>query len=213
MLEILKTLKDTPLPIVLVIGGLIFLLIPFIQKIQAKEVGVETANQSFAGFIGVVLLLVGIGLYIIPSGATASTTPTVTQVAEQPAVIQPTAVQVQPTQVQSTSIDTAPTAVSCSGIEPLQDRVLSKTKKEFTVTLGDGEVVVGQGWQFWYGDTPVDKCYAFIIDKPGTYTFSLYDGAWSKYKVCSSSQAESLLQGESNSLATFCNPILTRRIP
>lgn len=26
MLEILKTLKDTPLPIVLVIGGLIFLL-------------------------------------------------------------------------------------------------------------------------------------------------------------------------------------------
>lgn len=76
MLEMLKTLKDTPLPIVLVIGGLIFLLIPFIQKIQAKEVGVETTNQLGAGVIGVVLLIVGIGLQIIPSGTAASTLPT-----------------------------------------------------------------------------------------------------------------------------------------
>ena len=205
MLEILKTLKDTPLPIVLVIGGLIFLLIPFVQKIQAKEVGFETANQSFAGVIGVVLLIIGIGLYIVPSGTAVSTMPTATQVEQQPTSIQ----------VQSTSIATTiPTAAICSSIEPLQDRVLTgKEKKDFTVTLSDGEVVVGQGWQFWYGDTPVDKCYAFIIDKAGTYTFSLYDGAWSKYKVCSSSQAESLLQGETATLSTFCNPVLTRRVP
>ena len=77
MLEILKTLKETPLPIVLVIGGLIFLLIPFIQKINAKEVGVETTNQSLAGFIGFILLVIGIGLYIVPSGTANSTTPTV----------------------------------------------------------------------------------------------------------------------------------------
>jgi hypothetical protein len=76
MLEILKTLKDTPLPIVLVIGGLIFLLIPFIQKINAKEVGVETTNQSLAGFIGFMLLVIGIGLYIVPSGTATSTLPT-----------------------------------------------------------------------------------------------------------------------------------------
>ncbi|MBL8098612.1 MAG: hypothetical protein JNK81_05490 [Anaerolineales bacterium] len=72
MLEILKTLKDTPLPIVLVIGGLIFLLIPFIQKISSKEVGFETTNQSFAGIIGFILLATGIGLYIIPPGATTA---------------------------------------------------------------------------------------------------------------------------------------------
>lgn len=76
MLEILKTLKDTPLPIVLVIGGLIFLLIPFIQKISSKEVGFETTNQPFAGFIGFILLITGIGLYIIPSGTTAIIPPT-----------------------------------------------------------------------------------------------------------------------------------------
>ncbi|MDP1624181.1 MAG: hypothetical protein Q8L64_00275 [bacterium] len=86
MLEIFKTLKETPLPIVLVIGGLIFLLIPFIQKINAKEVGVETTNHFFAGIIGFILLVTGIGLYIIPSGTSASTLPT-----ETPSqVIQPT---------------------------------------------------------------------------------------------------------------------------
>ena len=76
MLEILKTLKDTPLPIVLVIGGLIFLLIPFIQKISSKEVGVETTNQSFAGLIGFVLLVMGIGLYVVPSGISVASSPT-----------------------------------------------------------------------------------------------------------------------------------------
>jgi uncharacterized protein YjeT (DUF2065 family) len=141
MLEILKTLKETPLPIVLVIGGLIFLLIPFIQKINAKEVGVETTNHFFAGIIGFILLVVGIGLYIIPSGTAASTASTVTQVEQQPTS----------TQVQSTST-TAPIptpTIACSGIEPLQDRILTgQQRKDFTVTLGEGEVVVGQGWQF-----------------------------------------------------------------
>lgn len=72
MIEILKTLKDTPLPIVLVIGGLIFLLIPFIQKITTKEVGFEMTNQVLAGFIGLLLLIIGIGLYFIPSGTAVS---------------------------------------------------------------------------------------------------------------------------------------------
>jgi hypothetical protein len=101
MLEILKTLKDTPLPIVLVIGGLIFLLIPFIQKISSKEVGVETTNQSFAGIIGFILLVTGIGLYIVPSGTATSTPPTsippsTTSVIETPRV-ESTSQVVQPT--------------------------------------------------------------------------------------------------------------------
>ena len=69
----LEILKGTPVPIVLVIGGLIFLLIPFIQKIQSKEIEFETKNQIGAGIIGFILLVIGIGLYIIPSGTAAST--------------------------------------------------------------------------------------------------------------------------------------------
>jgi hypothetical protein len=115
MLEILKTLKDTPLPIVLVIGGLIFLLIPFIQKISSKEVGVETTNQSFAGIIGFVLLVTGIGLYIVPSGTTTSTPPTaippVVVLTESPIFATPNS-QVQPT----TPLQIAPTSITyCYG--------------------------------------------------------------------------------------------------
>ncbi len=32
MIEILKTLRDTPLPSILVVGGLVFLLLPFLKK-------------------------------------------------------------------------------------------------------------------------------------------------------------------------------------
>ena len=206
MLELLKSLKETPLPIVLVIGGLAFLFFSLIKTAKVKEFEFESSNKFIAGIIGFILLVVGIGLYIIPSGTAASTPPTATQ-AEQ----QPTSMQVQST---STTAPIQTPTTACSGIEPLQDRVLTgQQKKEFTVTLGDGEVVVGQGWQFWYGNAPVDKCYTFIIDKPGTYTFSLYDGGWSQYKVCSSSQAESLLQSENDSLGKYCKPVLTSRIP
>jgi hypothetical protein len=86
---------------VLVIGGLIFLLIPFIQKISSKEVGIETTNQSFAGVIGFVLLVTGIGLYIIPSGTTTSTQPTTsTMIAtDTPIVVLTTSQVIQPTVV------------------------------------------------------------------------------------------------------------------
>jgi hypothetical protein len=76
MLEILKTLRDTPLPIVLVIGGLVFLLVPFIRRVSDK-VEIETTNKGFAGIIGFILLAIGVGLYIVPSKETvASPTPT-----------------------------------------------------------------------------------------------------------------------------------------
>jgi len=75
MLEILQTLRDTPLPIILVVGGLVFLLVPFIRRVSDK-VEVETTNKGFAGFIGFVLLTIGIGLYIIPTQESISGSPT-----------------------------------------------------------------------------------------------------------------------------------------
>ncbi|MDP1615023.1 MAG: hypothetical protein Q8L68_04430 [Methylococcales bacterium] len=74
MLEIFKILRDTPIPIVLVIGGLIFLLVPFIRRVSDK-VEVETTNKGLAGFIGFSLLVMGIGLYVIPSLAVTPSTP------------------------------------------------------------------------------------------------------------------------------------------
>ncbi len=106
------------------------------------------------------------------------------------------------------------TPISCTSIEPLQSRVkVGQNRKDFTVTVGNNEIIVGQGWQFWYEDKPVDKCYAFIINKPGIYSFSLYDGAWSHFRVCSESQSQSLLQSEIDSLTLYCKPVLTIEIP
>ena len=92
MLEIFKILRDTPIPIVLVIGGLIFLLVPFIRRVSDK-VEVETTNKGLAGFIGFSLLVMGIGLYVIPSLAVTSSTlptaipPSIISVTETPIVM------------------------------------------------------------------------------------------------------------------------------
>lgn len=69
MLEILKTLRDTPLPIVLIIGGLIFLLMPFIRRVS-DTVEIETTRKGFAGFIGFIFLTIGVGFYFVPSQET-----------------------------------------------------------------------------------------------------------------------------------------------
>ncbi len=112
MLEILKTLRDTPLPIILVIGGLVFLLVPFIRRVSDK-VEVETTNKGLAGFIGFILLAVGVGLYIIPSQSSdiilpTALPPSITSVTET--VVQPTNIVQQPAIPASTS---APTSATC----------------------------------------------------------------------------------------------------
>jgi hypothetical protein len=66
MLEILKTLKDTPLPSILVIGGIIFLLLSYVRKI-GSSIELEPEKKGSVGFIGFVLLCAGIGLYMIPA--------------------------------------------------------------------------------------------------------------------------------------------------
>ncbi len=65
MVEILKTLRDTPLPSILVIGGLVFLLLPFLKK-TGGAVEIETSNKGVAAIIGIFLLASGVGLYILP---------------------------------------------------------------------------------------------------------------------------------------------------
>jgi hypothetical protein len=92
MLEILKTLKDTPLPSILVIGGMIFLLLSFVRKI-GSTVELDPEKKGLIGFIGFVLLCAGIGLNVIPATqASLTSAPTQTPIVESQAqVIQPTA--------------------------------------------------------------------------------------------------------------------------
>ena len=114
MIELLKTLRDTPLPSLLVIGGLIFLLIPFIRGTKGT-VEIETTNKGFATFLGAILLIGGVGLYIFPG---LFSTPTTDIATETPSSIVVTATSnpvtlVKPT---ATSVSPLPTQQQSSGI-------------------------------------------------------------------------------------------------
>ena len=78
MVEILKTLRDTPLPSLLVIGGLVFLLIPFLRGSRGS-IEIDTTNRGFATFLGAILLMGGIGLYILPAFVSVPSTNTATE--------------------------------------------------------------------------------------------------------------------------------------
>jgi uncharacterized protein YkwD len=71
MREIVITLKSTPLPAILVVGGLVFLLAAFVAQIEVGKVKVQTRRPRLAGAVGALLLLSGVALY----GVTAPTLP------------------------------------------------------------------------------------------------------------------------------------------
>jgi WD40 repeat protein len=74
MLDALSELSKTPVPTILVIGGIIFLLLA-VAPIKGLVVGkLSPQGQRSAGFIGGGLLVVGIALYMVPSLTTSTTT-------------------------------------------------------------------------------------------------------------------------------------------
>jgi hypothetical protein len=98
MVEILKTLKDTPLPSILVIGGILFLLLSFVRKV-GSNIELEPEKKWLVGFIGIILLCSGVGLSAIPAIQTPlSVAPTEMPIVETPTqAIPPTATILKPT--------------------------------------------------------------------------------------------------------------------
>ncbi|MDL2124813.1 MAG: hypothetical protein LWX51_17460 [Deltaproteobacteria bacterium] len=64
-MEFLRPILEGPLPNILVVGGLIFLFLFVVGKFGANII-VDPNKQKFAGFIGVLLLIAGLGLHFIP---------------------------------------------------------------------------------------------------------------------------------------------------
>ncbi len=65
MTDLLKVLVDTPVPMVLVVGGIFFLFLAIGGQFGAKII-TDQVKQKAAGVLGVVLLLSGLGFYLIP---------------------------------------------------------------------------------------------------------------------------------------------------
>jgi hypothetical protein len=154
MLEILRTIRDTPLPLVLVIGGMVFLLIPFIRQIQTGQAVVQTAYPITAGIIGAVLLTIGIGLFLIPSGTPASTPPTAIPPTsfDQPSAIPPT----NTSQTINTPVinPTVPnTSVSVEGLTDCSPFGNGETRQVPAGTFVNGDIVINGIKQYDEGGT------------------------------------------------------------
>lgn len=65
MKEIITAIQATPMPTIMVVGGIVFLILAVAGGIAGK-IEVSPERQKWAGIIGVVLLFSGIALYVIP---------------------------------------------------------------------------------------------------------------------------------------------------
>ena len=61
MVDLLKSLSDTPIPTILIVAGLLFLLLAIADKVRG-EFRVSEKNRKYALATGVVLVVVGIGV-------------------------------------------------------------------------------------------------------------------------------------------------------
>jgi hypothetical protein len=107
--DYLELLRDTPLPSILVIGGIAFLLLSVLQR-AGTSIETKPGRERFAVFTGVVLLLGGIGLYLVPPTQQPPVTPTAIaqQGEQQPTTVLPVA--------QSTD---TPKAIATTRVPPL----------------------------------------------------------------------------------------------
>jgi hypothetical protein len=66
ILETLQALQDTPVPNLLIIGGVIFLFLAFVGRFGAY-IELPRRRQRWAGIVGALLLVFGIVLFMVPS--------------------------------------------------------------------------------------------------------------------------------------------------
>lgn len=74
LLSIIRELQKTSIPNLLVIAGIVFLLLSFVGELGAI-IKLPKDKQKPVGIIGVVLLVFGIGMYLIPSAPTTANSP------------------------------------------------------------------------------------------------------------------------------------------
>jgi hypothetical protein len=134
----LQILRDTPLPTILVIGGIVFLLLTVLQK-AGTSIETKPSKERFSVITGVVLLLSGISLYLVPPTPDVSVAETPAPVISITETIPPADIaQVEATTTQITS---NPTATSCAGATVLGPwEHINGLGQDVTIESGDGYV-------------------------------------------------------------------------
>lgn len=113
----LAALKDTPIPTILVVAGIAFLLLSVAGHLAGKIV-VSPERQRWAALIGGVLTVLGISLYIIPLPRLGDRQNVVAHQQSPPSDVQPSATDAEP----SKSVDLSPSVadqISSAVVAPL----------------------------------------------------------------------------------------------
>jgi hypothetical protein len=63
--DVITALQNTPVPTILVVGGLVFLFLAVVGQFVG-QIEVSPERQKWAGLIGFLLLISGVGLYVVP---------------------------------------------------------------------------------------------------------------------------------------------------
>ncbi len=71
-MDILSALSGTPLPTILVVGGMLFIALALGSQIGGR-IEIPATRQRMAGAFGILLLLVGLGFYFVPEKAVTPT--------------------------------------------------------------------------------------------------------------------------------------------
>ena len=133
MKDIITALKDTPVPSILIIAGIVFLILALAGKL-AGQIEVPPARQKLTGVIGVVLLVIGLVLYVVPPKS-VSPSPVANTTTNSPtsnSIQAPTSPAPTPTNV-SLSTSTPPTTIPPS-MTPVASNASEPTLSPTTFT-------------------------------------------------------------------------------
>ena len=167
---ILNELQNTPVPILLVGGGILFLFIAVGGQFGARVSTNAKTKYMAAGIIGIILMLMGLGLYVVPIVAVPPLTPTPIS-SESPS--EPIVVAVTATLIPSATITQPVTPTEYETKEPNQP-----------ITITDCPLYIGQevhrleDARFW--TEPDVFTGSFIPAEKGAVVYILAEPKWGK---------------------------------
>jgi hypothetical protein len=194
--DVIKVLKDTPIPTILIWAGLFFLLLAFVSKLGGV-IEVQPNQKRSAIFIGLLLLTIGLALNITPTFLSIS------QPTPFPS-LEPNPSSTSPKPVESSLQDTCSSILREGNILNWKIRNYRKLGNIGTLEIKNVDSVTGG----WIGDQITENKDDIKIRVTGTFsssTMSLIhpNGAERWFGNCRSGKIEGSIETTYASQLTF----------
>jgi hypothetical protein len=178
--DLAKTISETPLPTIFVVGGILFLLLAMAGSVAGK-ITIEPGMRLTAGLVGTVLIVLGLLLFFVhnPTGPTATTSPTPTPPPPTPTTASP---------VPAPSPPAPPTPTRPSHAQPSPGVNCTGTPDE--VVICSNARLIDLDWQLY------DLYHATLnaLDKAQQTKLMHEEGVWVSQRGSCKSDANCLVQ-------------------